>query len=162
MPADHVATLDSAAGRVLDRPAPTFTPPHVAPATRPLNRIAFVARFLRNPLLVVPPAVYEEDIVPFTSAGMPFEWVTDPALIKGILLDVHEAFEKRVQIRVLSPLLGKGILTSEGPEWKWQRQTSAPMFRRQELLTFVPTFVRATRQLLDQWRRAGAGARHDI
>src|SRR5262249_17304186 len=89
-------------------------------------------------------------------------WVTDPALIKGILLDVHEAFEKRVQIRVLSPLLGKGILTSEGREWKWQRQTSAPMFRRQELLTFVPTFVRATRQLLDQWRRAGAGARHDV
>jgi cytochrome P450 len=53
---------------------------------------------------------------------------------------------------LLSPLLGKGILTSEGADWKWQRQAAAPMFRPQDLKNFVPAFVGATRDLLARWR----------
>ncbi|MBX9589051.1 MAG: cytochrome P450 [Hyphomonadaceae bacterium] len=140
-------------------PAP-FTPPHIAPPARPLNRLAFIAKFVRNPLLVVPQAVYEQDVVRFP--GRPVVWVTEPGLIKAVLLDQREQFRKLVQIRLLSPLLGKGILTSEGSEWKWQRQTSAPMFRHHELTTFVPTFVRATRDLLARWRQAPSGTTHDI
>ena len=66
-----------------------------------------------------------------------------PSLIKAVLLDEREKFRKLTQIRLLAPLLGKGILTSEGADWKWQRQASAPMFQPQDLLGFVPTFVRA-------------------
>jgi len=95
-------------------------------------------------------------------ARIPVGFVTEPGLIKTILLDRRETFQKLVQIRVLSPLLGKGILTSEGNEWKWQRQTSAPMFRHNELATFVPTFVRATHGVLARWRQSPAGSVHDI
>jgi len=159
--ADHIATLAAASGRI-DRPPPGFVPPHVAPSPRPLGRAGFIARFLRNPLLVIPPAAYEEDIVRFSRTRTSFAWITDPVLIKLVLLDEHDAFQKLTQFRVLAPLLGRGILTSEGPEWKWQRQISAPMFRRHELMTFVPTFVRATRQLLETWDCAGPGSRHDV
>ncbi len=143
-------------------PAPALIAPHIAPPARPYGRLAFVARFLRNPLLVIPQAVYEEDVVAYTGGSIPFEWITEPGLIKAILLDEHEKFEKLLQIRVLGPLLGKGILTSEGAEWKWQRQTSAPMFRRSELGTFVPTFVSAARRLVERWRRAAPGSRQQI
>ena len=143
------------------------TPPPVAiasaikPPLRPLGRLAFVARFVRNPLLAVPQAVYEQDFVRFGSRT-PVVWVTEPGLIKAVLLDRRESFQKLVQIRILGPLLGKGILTSEGADWKWQRQTSAPMFRHQELMTFVPAFVRATRDLVARWRQAPSGATHEI
>ena len=143
-------------------PAPSLVPPYITPPTRPLNSLTFVTRFLRNPLLVIPQSVYEKDLVTYDRGSVPFAWVTEPGLIKTILLDEHEKFDKRVQTRVLGPLLGKGILTSEGPEWKWQRQTSAPMFRRHELSTFVPMFVQAARQLLDRWRRSPAGSRQQI
>jgi cytochrome P450 len=143
-------------------PATSLVPPHVAPTTRPLSRLAFVARFLRNPLLVIPQRVYEEDIVPYAGGSVPFAWITEPGLIKAILLDEHESFGKLMQIQVLGPLLGNGILTSEGSEWKWQRQTSAPMFRRQELAIFVPTFVHAAGQVVDRWRRDGSGSRQQI
>jgi cytochrome P450 len=63
---------------------------------------------------------------------------------------------------VLGPLLGKGVLTSEGSDWKWQRQISAPMFRHHELMTFVPTFVRATNDLIARWRRTSSGTTHEI
>jgi cytochrome P450 len=143
------------------QPAPFLVPP-ITPPARPLSRLAFVARFLRNPLLVIPQAVYEQDFVPFNGGSYPFAWITEPGLIKAMLLDEHQKFEKSVQIRVLGPLLGKGILTSEGPEWKWQRQTSAPMFRHNELMAFVPSFVRAARQLLDRWRLSSAGSRQQV
>ena len=112
--------------RGLLRPLASLVPLRVTPQPRPANRIVFVSRFLRNPLLVIPRSAYEEDVVPYDRGSVPFAWVTEPGLIKSILLDEHEKFGKRVQIQMLGPLLGNGILTSEGPEWKWQRQTSAP------------------------------------
>lgn len=138
-----------------------FVPPHIAPASKPLGKLAMVSRFVRNPLLIVPVAAYETDIVQ-GSVSPPVVWVSSPDLIKTIFLDERETYQKLVQIRLLSPLLGKGILTSEGQDWKWQRQASAPMFRHQDLMTFVPTFVRAADDLVTRWRRSAAGSVHDI
>ncbi len=140
----------------------SLVPPHVAPSTRRLGRLVFVARFLRNPLLVIPQRVYEEDFVPYEGGSIPFAWITEPGLIRAILLDENESFGKLLQIQILAPLLGNGILTSEGSEWKWQRQISAPMFRRQELATFVPTFVHAAREVVERWRRDPSGSRQHI
>ena len=153
----------------LRTPAPVPIPSTITPPSRPLNRLAFFARFLRNPLLVVPQAVYEQDLVRL-GGSTPVAWVTEPNLIKAVLLDEREKFQKLAQIRILGPLLGKGILTSEGADWKWQRQSSAPMFRHQELMTFVPALrarhpashreVAAAAVGLDARDRAGHDARH--
>jgi cytochrome P450 len=137
-------------------------PPRVAPSARPLGRLAFMRAFVGNPLQVLPRAVYEEDFVAFGNAKLPRAWVTSPAIIKAVLLDEREKFGKLTQIRLLGPLLGKGILTSEGADWKWQRQASAPMFRPQELSGFVPAFVRAAEDALARWRAKPADSVHAI
>jgi cytochrome P450 len=124
-------------------------PARVVPPETPLSRLAFIARFVRNPLSVVPRAAYEEDFV--AVPGAPIAWVTGPQMIRAVLLEEREKFAKLAQIRLLGPLLGRGILTSEGADWKWQRQASAPMFRQQELVNFVPGFVLATRRLVARW-----------
>ena len=142
--------------------SPRFTPPRIVPPSRPLGRIAFAATFVRNPLEVVPQAAYEEDFVSLGGAGASRIWVTSPTLIKAVLLDERDKFQKITQIRLLRPLLGRGILTSEGAEWKWQRQASAPMFRPQDLAGFVPTFVRVTQDLLAKWRAAPRGSTQRI
>ncbi|MGZ5047180.1 MAG: cytochrome P450 [Usitatibacter sp.] len=141
---------------------PTFIPPRVVPPAQPLGRLPFLRAFVRNPLDVLPRAVYEEDFVAFGGARLPRAWVTSPALVKAVLLDQRDKFRKLTQIRLLGPLLGKGILTSEGADWKWQRQASAPMFRPQELAGFVPAFVRAAEDTLARWRAKPGGSVHAI
>ena len=140
----------------------TFIPPRIVPPERPLGSLAFLRAFVRNPLEVVPRSVYEEDFVSFGAPGTARVWVTSPALIKTVLLDRREEFRKTLQIRLLSPLLGRGILTSEGEQWKWQRQAAAPMFRPQDLKAFVPAFVRAARTVLARWRAAPAGSAQPV
>ncbi len=125
--------------------------PRIVPPARAPGRIGFVTAFVRNPLEVIPQAAYEED---FVALGRARAWVTSPSMIKAVLLDQRDNFRKLTQIRLLRPLLGKGILTSEGADWKWQRQAAAPMFRPQTLGAFVPTFVRAAEDTLARWRAA--------
>jgi cytochrome P450 len=137
-------------------------PPRVDPPAAPLGRAAFLARFVRNPLSVVPAAAYDEDFVPAANASRRFAWVTAPPLVKAVLLDQRETFQKKAQIRLLGPLLGRGILTSEGAHWKWQRQAAAPMFRPPELRAFVPTFVRAAEALAESWRPGAQGEVRDV
>jgi cytochrome P450 len=133
-------------------------PAHIVPPSRAPRGIRFVAAFVRNPLEVIPRAAYEEDYVALRASRA---WVTSPAMIKAVLLDERDKFRKLTQIRLLGPMLGKGILTSEGADWKWQRQASAPMFRPQTLGAFVPTFVRAANEALSRWR-AQPGAVHSV
>ena len=83
-------------------PAPLSLPPPITPPVQPLNRLAFVASFVRNPLQIVPQAVYEQDFVPYGGRS-PIVWVTQPDLIKAVLLDQRDIFRKIVQIRILGP-----------------------------------------------------------
>ena len=135
-----------------------LVPARIVPPALPLKGLSFLAAFVRNPLEVMPQAVYEQDLVNNSLGKVQRLWITGPELVKKVLLDERDKFRKQSQIRLLSPLLGKGILTSEGAEWKWQRQASAPMFRQQDLLGFVPAFVRATEALLARWRAAPGGS----
>ncbi len=145
---------DAESGRMTD-----LIPPRIDPPVRPLKGLAFAAAFVRNPLKVMPQAAYEEDFVEITSTGRaPRAWVTSPSMIKSVLLDQRDTFQKLMQIRLLGPMLGKGILTSQGAQWKWQRQASAPMFRPQELGAFVPAFARAAQGALERWRREPPGS----
>ena len=139
-------------------PPPRFAPPRITPPVKPLGRLAFMATFVRNPLQVVPQAAYQDDFVSSGRGRTQRIWITAPALIKAVLLDQREKFQKLTQIRLLGPVLGRGILTSEGADWKWQRQACAPMFRQQDLANFVPAFVRATQDLLAKWRAAPQGS----
>ena len=137
-------------------------PPRVSPPQRPLGRLAFMASFVRNPLAAIPQSVYEEDLVPVGRGNPRAVWITAPHLVKTVLLDERDKFRKLTQIRLLAPLLGKGILTSEGADWRWQRQAAATMFTPAELAGFVPMFTRAAQATVAGWRAAGEGAVHEV
>ena len=87
-------------------------PPTVPPRRTSMGLARFLFTFVRNPLRVLPEEVYHEPIVQYRST---VTWVTDPDLIKRVLLDGRESFAKTpLEKRVLGPLLGNGILTSDG------------------------------------------------
>ena len=95
-----------------------FHPPRVTPPPKPLNLPQSFIRFLRNPLLTIPSSVYHNALVALP--GPPaIVWVTDPALIKIILVDRHNDFPQDPLLRrVLGGLFGNSILMSEGRDWR--------------------------------------------
>src|SRR5947207_4726069 len=138
-------------------------PARVAPLDGPVGTLSFFATLLRNPLRILPAAVYEEGIVLAGRAGRAVCWITEPSLIKTVLLDKRDIFHRTpITQRILGPLLGNGVLTADGPEWKWQRQTAVPVFRHNDLLGFVPTMVEAAERRLTDWREGTRGALVDV
>ena len=66
-------------------------PPRVTPPPKPLNLPQTFIKFLRNPLLTIPESVYREPLA--ILRGPPaIVWVTDPALVKFVLVDHCEDF----------------------------------------------------------------------
>src|SRR5512134_2127732 len=144
-------------------PAPALTastlyPPAVTAPGRPLPLLHFLARFVRNPLAALPRQVYEEPLVAYGRGRAFVVWVSAPRLIERILLHEAERFPKTpVEQRIFAPTLGRGILTSEGAEWRWQRRIAAPLFRHAELLRHVPVMAEAAAPQVVRWRALPSG-----
>src|SRR4029079_12109913 len=154
---------DSALSRAHNGPATEdFCPPFVTPAARMRRFPLMLPRFLRNPLLCIPSQAYENPIV--LVPGPPLRaYVCDPELVKTVLLERREIFPKTAVLRrILGPLLGRGILLSEGDEWRWQRQTVAPLFRQSEVLDYVAVMAKAAATQINKWRTAGLDRVHMI
>jgi cytochrome P450 len=146
-----------------EKKMPRLYPPRVTPPSERLPLRQFVPAFIRNPLSVIPEAVYEQPMVRLERGRTPVIYVTDPALIKTILLDRRDVFVRTpTEKRILGGLLGNGVLTADGADWKWQRQTAAPLFRHQDLLGFVPDIAKAAEQQVSVWRQGAAGAIRQI
>src|SRR5205823_7029939 len=49
-------------------------------------------------------------------------------------------------------LVGNGLLTSQGEEWKRQRRLSQPAFHRDRIATYASTMVEYTQRLISSWQ----------
>ena len=143
-----------------------FYPPKVK-AGRYTERFPLVMLdVVRNPLSAWPAEVYEQPIVRRVGPLGDFTWVLSPSLIKTVLLEAQDKFVKTpIEKRVLGPLLGNSVFTSDGADWRWQRQVVAPLFRHGELLQYIPAMTGAAESMLGTWCAAGPGKRdieHDM
>lgn len=53
--------------------------------------------------------------------------------------------------RIVKPIWRNGILTSEGDDWRWQRQAAAPAFKPSAAQAVVPHASIAAKQLVTRW-----------
>ena len=99
-----------------------------APAGTPSARV--IARALRdNALLAFPPQAFEDDVVFRSFFGRRQIILNRPEGIHHILVEKPENYRRTpATIRMLRPLLGNGLLLSQGEDWKHQRRTVAPAF----------------------------------
>jgi len=89
-----------------------------------------IAKALRdNALLAFPPEAFEEDVVYRRFFGRQQIILNRPAGIHHILVENPDNYRRTpATMRMLRPLLGNGLLLSEGEDWKHQRRTVAPAF----------------------------------
>src|SRR5260370_17120377 len=89
-----------------------------------------IAKALReNALLAFPSQAFEEEVVVRGFLGRQQIILNRPESIHHILVDNPDnSTRTAAPFRMLRPLLGKGLLLSEGEDWKRQRRTVAPAF----------------------------------
>lgn len=72
-------------------------------------------------------------------------WVFHPNQVKELLGQSNAPFFKKGDnVRTFAPLLGDGIIASEGDKWRKQRRNIAPEFHAERVREFVPILVEIT------------------
>jgi cytochrome P450 len=77
--------------------------------------------------------------------------VSHPEQVKYILQDNNKNFSKGYD--TARPVLGNGLVTAEGEEWRRERRLMQPAFNRSSLLELLPIMDSTTRETLDDWQR---------
>lgn len=115
-----------------------------------------LATMLRSLIEAWPEQVYAQPLVTARFLGQRTTYVCDPLHIRGLLVDQADALAREpFMMRALVPALGTGILTADGPHWREQRRTAAPMFRPERIRGFVPAMAAAARATRARWLRGG-------
>ena len=97
-----------------------------------------------NPIETWGRRAYEEDVVQGRFVGRSSFILNAPDAIKHVLVDNYENYSRTpVGLRVLRPILGRGVLIAEGRAWKHQRRTLAPAFTPRAVGTLIPHMVGA-------------------
>jgi cytochrome P450 len=79
-------------------------------------------------------------------------FIMEPDLIRQVLVEQADAFVKAESLRrALQPLLGDAILTADGARWRWQRQAAAPIFRPDQIRSFVPAMIATAERRRELW-----------
>ena len=75
-----------------------------------------------------------------------------PDLIEQVLVTDARHYIKHFGARMYSPVLGNGLVTSEGDFWLRQRRLAQPAFLKNRVLTYAPVMGELTRKMLANWR----------
>lgn len=106
---------------------------------------------MSRPLDAWPRAVFEELSYRSPAPGGPL-FLMDPDAIRAVFVDEADAFTQGAMFRrIMRPVWGNGILTSEGHAWRWQRRASAPAFRPAHMHALAPLMSQAAQAALDRW-----------
>ena len=77
--------------------------------------------------------------------------VSDPELIQQVLVTDARSYIKHFGARTFKPLLGNGLVTSEGDFWLAQRRLLQPAFLKAQVLSYAPIMSELTEAMLDRW-----------
>jgi len=94
------------------------------------------------------------DIVWSRFLYVPALFLYHPNEIEYVLATNAKNFVKAMTLRsnFFQRLVGNGLLTSEGEEWKRQRRLTSPAFHRHRIANYADTMVNYTRRMTATWQ----------
>jgi cytochrome P450 len=133
--------------------APAFVPvqPRRTPDWVPSWR-GFFGERLRNTIYGWPEPAFDLPIRTRKVLGFTVHIVSDPPAVERILLTNRDNYARpRIVRRILSPLIGNGLLTAEGEDWRRQRKIVAPTFAPGAVAAMAPLMDDAARREVESW-----------
>jgi cytochrome P450 len=104
-----------------------FVPPVPPPPEQPLSLRAFLRAVRGNALTIWPAAAYQQDVSIRNFFGRVNVLLNAPEAIHHVLVDNHANYRRSpASIRILRPIMGGGLVLSQGEDWRLQRRTVAP------------------------------------
>ena len=133
-------------------PTDPISPEHRQPPTITAN----AREAVRDPLHFYQSIAAEYgDIVCYRPAPEPAYLINHPDYIRHVLVDNNRNYSKDTYSnRLFSKVVGHGLLTSEGDEWRKQRRMMQPAFHHTRIEKLDGMIVEATQSMLGGWQQA--------
>jgi cytochrome P450 len=139
-------------------------PPAPVPLTTRLGLWRYYRALRTNPITSWRQEAFEAPVLVDRGPLGDIVVVNTPDAIRRVFLDNVGNYPKdRLQLEKLGPGLGRGLLTAEAEDWKFQRRTLAPLFQPQAVTDYLPDMIGAVHDRLARFEIAAAeGATIDM
>jgi cytochrome P450 len=95
--------------------------------------------------------------------GLDIFMVNEPSLVRKILVEEGNQFPKHSLFhKMMYPLLGNSVFTTNGPLWEKQRRMINPAFEHARLKTVFPMMMTSVAQMLERFGALTDGKPHDV
>ncbi len=104
------------------------------------------------------------DVVRYHLGFFPMHLVAHPDDLKHVLQENHKNYSKKLlTYQAIRPIVGEGLLTSDGAFWLRQRRLMQPAFHRQRIAAMGEIMTQQSVALRDDWQRVvGSGTPVDV
>ena len=92
------------------------------------------------------------DVVRTRFWSVPGVQLTHPQDVHDIFVRHNDALEKPIDFKLLKLMIGTGLLTSEGDEWRRQRRMIQPTFAPDQVQGYGAFAIEATNAEVDRWQ----------
>lgn len=117
----------------------------------------FFGERLRNTVYGWPEPAFDAPIRTRKVLGFTVHIVSQPDAVERVLLGNKANYERpRIARRILSPLIGNGLLSAEGEDWRKQRRIVAPTFAPGAVAAMAPLMDAAAQRDVSQWPQRDA------
>ncbi|MBC7173104.1 MAG: cytochrome P450, partial [Polyangiaceae bacterium] len=91
------------------------------------------------------------DIFEIKLGAVRLVYLTRPEHIHHVSTTRQENYEKGASVSDLKHLVGNGLFTADGEEWRKNRSLLQPKFRKQAVARYAPMMIAACEELHDRW-----------
>lgn len=115
--------------------------------------------FLRDPMVFFKTVALRYGGIAYVALkmGRGVYLITEPRLIKELLVDNRGKYHKNIRYGAMQRLIGNGLLLSEGDVWRRERKLTQPAFKLPEVDRHLPWMVEIIEDFLDRWRPLALG-----
>jgi cytochrome P450 len=140
-----------------------FYPPAPTPKAQPPNTWQLVKAILRNPLEIWAEQDFALPIQTRATILGKRVLVNSPEGVRHVFLDNAVNYHKNaLQLRLLKPALGEGLITANGEQWRRQRRVLTPLFSAKQMQVYIKAQHQVVGQTIARLQTKPVGSVIDI